>query len=196
MVASINHKLGQYNAELFEDLMFLLLQCEYHDATVTRNFVIPRSPSAKHRHPESIDFLVRWSTGEGILLEAKLPYTDEIAFGISKRLKELKNLYLPRDLNIVKVVLAVGANLPPELQHGVANTRIFFKRFNVEFELWDATRINELLFKYFHLRPASFSADALAQVVTLARDIVDQRVSSGHSRQPHLRMSSTRFRSR
>ena len=173
----IDHRAGQYRAELFEELVGYLLQMEFPDALIRRHFVLPKSWQGESSSSLSIDFFIKDSEGRSTLVETKAPYSENSAFGINKTVRRLKDLtsHWPESIRVKRVILAVAAPVPEQSYYEMERGADYFQSGDIRFDVWDAGIISELLMKHFHLRPATFSVEDIENVLTKVRQIAEAK---------------------
>lgn len=177
MAGLIDHRTGQYRAELFEELIGYLLESVFPGSVIRPNFILPREWLGPGEPSLSIDFFIRTEFGGAVLVETKAPYSDRPSFGINKVVRSLKDLVTrwPVAVPIEAVILAVAADVPDKSQYEVQQGAEFFASRGTKFEVWDAPRVGELLLKFFHVKPATFSAEHIAQILSTVRETAELR---------------------
>jgi len=143
MTKPIDHRLGQYRAELFEQLIGYLLQMEFPSGLIRRNFVLPKSWQPDVPESVSIDFFVKNAQGRSTLVETKAPYSEDSALGINKTVRRLKNLvsHWPESIKVERIILAVAASVPERSYYEMEAGTDYFAAAGIRFDVWDAAII-------------------------------------------------------
>lgn len=89
MRARGDHKLGQYRAELFEEIVFTLLRALYPRAEIERYYFVRIRRKAKEETALSVDFILR-EGGHAHLIESRAPYLTTSTPGIKRTLRDLR----------------------------------------------------------------------------------------------------------
>ncbi len=162
----IDHRRGQYRAELFERLVWHLLFAVYAGSTVKRQYILPRDP--EHGGLSySVDFLVSSEQGECTVVETKAPYTDTASFGVNKTFRYLKDVFtrLKSTVNVKRIVVAIASELPAASAKEFSEASSFFASAGIETVLWDAKVLSHLCGRYLRLTIHSFSLENLQDAI-------------------------------
>jgi class 3 adenylate cyclase len=151
----MNHQLGQYRAELFDELVARLLAAMYPQANVTRKTTL-RVPHKGAFRSVSIDFRVGIPSGD-IVVETKAPYTDAVADVINSALRGLKTVVeLLSPGRIKTFTLAIPTPFPQascalleEIRH-VASER------GATVKVWDGEELLKLVREHLSADISSF----------------------------------------
>jgi class 3 adenylate cyclase len=166
MKIPVDHQKGQYRAELFEELMALLLSAEFPNAEVRRNYVLPKRVSGDELGTFTVDFLVT-TADQTTLVETRSPYSDKASLGINRALRRLKGALtrFPDTVRVDSIILVIASELPAASAEELSRAKEYFKEHGVNFRLWDAVALSSSLSKYLDVRISSFSIENLESVL-------------------------------
>ncbi|HEV2802741.1 MAG TPA: adenylate/guanylate cyclase domain-containing protein [Pyrinomonadaceae bacterium] len=155
-----NYRESLFRGQLFEDLLYNLLQKEY--GKVYRN-VITYGSGAKSTE---IDFAATTQSDKYVLIESKAPYTYNTST-IRKAVEQLKSAvdHIP-DTKIDRVILALASELPASLMENLLAEGEYFRNKGFAFEVWDSSHIRSLLKKDLGIEVESFSIEEMEKALS------------------------------
>jgi len=167
----MNHRIGQYRAQLFEEIVGCLLARMFSRSKIRPNFAVPKAWLELEASKRVVDFFIREPSGSTVLVETKAPY-DQDARIISKTLDDLYAFlrHWQKSPNR-RFIIAVAADIPP-------STVLSFQSDAAlpQLELWDASKINDLLMTNFVVKAKTFSAEEMVKVLTQIRSEASKSV--------------------
>jgi len=177
MPNAIDHRVGQYRGELFEQLVAYLVQAEFPHTIIRRHFILPTPWLRPGGTNQSIDFFVKTQAGNSVLVEAKAPYDETLDYSMVSTLRSVRDIvsHWPKSIPISSLIIAIAGAISPAAGLELEDLRGFFASHAIKLQLWDESTINQLLMEHFHLRPATFSAEDLSKVLTNIEAISEQR---------------------
>jgi class 3 adenylate cyclase len=164
---TMNHRDGQYRAQLFEEIVGCLLTKIFVGSKIQSNFVVPQAWLDSEASKRAVDFLITEPSGSSVVVETKAPYDENLRV-LGKNPSDL-NAFLrhwQKSTPVHRFIFAIAAELSPSMivsfdSHALAMPQL---------ELWDASKINDLLVAHFSLKLKTFSAEDMATVLAQIRD--------------------------
>jgi class 3 adenylate cyclase len=166
----MDHQLGQYRAELFDELIARLLAVLYPEAQVTRRMAL-RVPHKGAFRSVSIDFRVRVPSSD-IVVETKAPYIDAVADVVNNALRNLRVVVDSLSPGRTKTfVLAIPTSFPQASSSALEETRRAAAASGAEVKVWDGDELLKLVRERLSAEIKSFSVDELKRVLGLGVDV-------------------------
>jgi class 3 adenylate cyclase len=160
----MNHQLGQYRAELFDELVARLLAAMYPQASVTRKIAL-RLPHKGAFRSVGIDFRVGLPSGD-IVVETKAPYTDAVADVVNNALRSLKTVVeLLSPGRIKTFMLAIPTSFPQVSSGLLEETRLVADAVGATVKVWDGDELLKLVREHLSTEITSFSVDDLKKAL-------------------------------
>ena len=165
----MDHQLGQYRAELFDELIARLLTAMYPEAEVTRKIAL-RVPHRGAFRSVSIDFRVRVSASD-IIVEIKAPYTDAVADVVNSALRNLKTVVNSLSPSRTKCfILAIPTSFPQASCAALEETRHAACASGASVLVWDGDELLKLVREHLSIEIESFSVDEVKRALGLESD--------------------------
>ena len=165
----MDHQLGQYRAELFDELIARLLVAMYPEAQVTRKIAL-RVPHNGAFRSVSIDFRVRVPSSD-IAVETKAPYTDAVADVVNSALRNLKTVVDLLSPGRTKTfVLALPTSFPQISGGALEEARRAASASGAAVKVWDGEALLKLVREHLSTEIKSFSVDELKKTLGIAPD--------------------------
>jgi class 3 adenylate cyclase len=163
METRTDHRLGQYRAELFDELLSLCLSHAFEGAPIERNRLLAASGAEGVPLRSSVDFVVRKPNGQLVLLKAKAPYAGSVASDIQRSLRQVRSYLDVVDdpKRVASVVLALASDVPDAVIPEIEAVRNVFAERGIPFEVWDETYIRETLARRAGVELADLSIPGL-----------------------------------
>lgn len=162
----MDHQLGQYRAELFDELIARLLAAMYPKAHVTRRIAL-RVPHKGAFRSVSIDFRVDIAAGD-VVVETKAPYTDAVADFVNSALRSLKTIIeLLSPSRIKTFVFAIPTSFPQVSCAALEETQLAASAMGATVKVWDADELLKLVREHLSINITSFSIDELKSALGL-----------------------------
>jgi class 3 adenylate cyclase len=160
----MNDEVGQYRAELFDELVERLLGAMYPDAQINSKRVL-RIPHRGAFRSLSIDFWARRPKGE-VVVETKAPYTRATVEVIGNSVRRLKTVVeLLSSRRISTFVLAIPTMFPEELRDSLEQIQYFAASHGATVTVWDEDGLRKLIREHLSTDILSFSLDELKRVL-------------------------------
>jgi class 3 adenylate cyclase len=165
----MEHQLGQYRAELFDEMIASLLAALYPEAQVTRKAAL-RVPHGGGFRSVSIDFRVRMQSSD-IVVETKAPYTDAVADVVNSALRNLKTVVESLCPSRTKTfILAIPTSFPQASCGALEETQRAASAAGASVKIWDGDELLKLARQHLSSDIESFSIDELKKLLGLASD--------------------------
>ena len=167
MARLIDHRAGQYRAELFEELVGQILPKEFPGAEIFQDFLVgahePLPNLAQFLPARRIDFRIKTSTGETILVDAKAPYAQNMRSSVARSLRQLEGLAerFRAGSPVQRVILALATESPTDALPDIESARAFFASQGITLDIWDEGVIRGLVETHLGQRLATLSVEAM-----------------------------------
>lgn len=165
----MDHQLGQYRAELFDELIARLLAAMYPETHITRKIAL-RVPHNGAFRSVSIDFRVNVPSGD-IAVETKAPYTDAVADVVNSALRNLQTIVKLLSPGRMKTfILAIPTSFPRVSCAALEETRHTASASGATVKVWDGDELLKLVREHLSTKITSFSVDDLKKVLGYESD--------------------------
>jgi class 3 adenylate cyclase len=177
----MNDEVGQYRAELFDELVEKLLGAMYPDAQLNSKRVL-RIPHRGAFRSLSVDFWARRAKGD-VVVETKAPYTRATVEVLGSSLRRLKTVVeLLSSRSIPTFVLAIPIVFPEELRDSLKQIQHLAETNGATVIVWDEDALRKLIREHLSTDISAFSLDELERVlgVKTAKSVLVPTAGSRH----------------
>ncbi len=166
----MNHRVGQFRAELFDELVGRLLKAVYPEAVIMQRYALRVPHNARFRSV-SIDFRLKLPSGD-VIVETKAPYIEPVVGTMESAIRRFNTIVeLLASDRIRTFILAIPTTVPESLQGTLREIQQKAEAQSAVVVVWDESALLQLVRQHLALDLTSFSLDELKRVLRPASTV-------------------------